>query len=314
MRASSGSRTSRSRSTRWPRRWPASPSTRSWARRRSGWSVLPSWPSRSRARWTRCPRMRAARRSSPRPTWCPAWWASSPSCRALGLVVQLDGAGDLRLGAGGLGVVAAHQALQLGELAHHAGHQVGLGELRGAARILRHRVHCARDLEGELGDALHPLLLRAQLLVEGDAAERRGHLVERLLEVLLPEEARIRQPRRNHLLVAGDDLLAAVLGREVRHQQEAVSELSRLGVLEREALLVLLHGGGEHLARHLQERLVEMPHQYQGPFGETGVLGQQRLVLDQGELVLLGERARLLGNEIRALGRVEHHLVALQRR
>ena len=52
------------------------------AARRSAWSASPSWPSRSPARWTRCPRTRGARRSSPRPIWCPAWSASSPSCRA----------------------------------------------------------------------------------------------------------------------------------------------------------------------------------------------------------------------------------------
>ena len=37
--------------------------------------------SRSRARWMRCRRMRGARRSSPRPISCRAWWASSLSCR-----------------------------------------------------------------------------------------------------------------------------------------------------------------------------------------------------------------------------------------
>ena len=46
--------------------------------------------------------------------------------RALGLVVQLDGAGDLGLGADGFRVVAAHQALQLGELSDHAGDEIGL--------------------------------------------------------------------------------------------------------------------------------------------------------------------------------------------
>ena len=77
----------------------------------------------------------------------------------------------------GFGVVAAHQALQLGELADHARHQIGLGELRRAPRVRGLRVHRARDLEAELGHALHAILLRAQLLVEGDARERSRHLV-----------------------------------------------------------------------------------------------------------------------------------------
>ena len=65
------------------------------------------------------------------------------------------------------------------------------------------------------------------------------------------------------------------------------------GVAQREALLVLLHRQHQAFGRHLEERLVEVPHQHERPFGQPGVLGQQRLVLDQGELVLLGERARL---------------------
>ena len=49
--------------------------------RRSAWSGWPSWRSRSPVRWMPTRRMRAARRSSPRPIWCRAWSASSPSCR-----------------------------------------------------------------------------------------------------------------------------------------------------------------------------------------------------------------------------------------
>jgi hypothetical protein len=63
--------------------------------------------------------------------------------------------------------------------------------------------------------------------VERDAGERASHLVERLLEVLLPEELGVREPRRDHLLVAGHDLLAAVLRVQVGDQQEAVGELLR---------------------------------------------------------------------------------------
>ena len=62
--------------------------------------------------------------------------------RPLGLVVQLDGAGDLGFDAAGLGVIAAHEALQLGELAHHARNQIGLGQLRCASRV---RITSPRD-------------------------------------------------------------------------------------------------------------------------------------------------------------------------
>ena len=48
----------------------------------------------------------------------------------------------------------------------------------------------------------------------------------------------------------------------------------------------------------------KLPISTSRPFGEAGVLGEQRLVLDQGELVLLGERARLLADQAGALGGV----------
>ena len=47
------------------------------------------------------------------------------------LVVVADGVGDFGRQALGAGVVAAHQALQLGEFADHFGDEVGLGEARG---------------------------------------------------------------------------------------------------------------------------------------------------------------------------------------
>ena len=132
-------------------------------------------------------------------------------------------------------------------------------------------------------------------------ASARRHLVERALQVLLPEEPGIREPGRDHLLVAADDGRPAVLGSEIGDQQKAVRELAGARVLQREALLVLLHGQHQALGRHVEERLVEGTHQNRRPLGEPGVLVEQRLVLDQGQLVLLSQRARLLGDQRRAL-------------
>ena len=50
-------------------------------------------------------------------------------------VVVLDGEGDGFALAVVARVVAAHDALQLGELAHHVGQQVGLGQQRGAVGL-----------------------------------------------------------------------------------------------------------------------------------------------------------------------------------
>ena len=63
------------------------------------------------------------------------------------LVVVLDRVGDLRRLAVVARVVAAHDALQLGELADHVGQQVGLGQQRGAVglRASASAPSCARD-------------------------------------------------------------------------------------------------------------------------------------------------------------------------
>ena len=55
--------------------------------------------------------------------------------------------------------------------------------------------------------------------------------------------------------------------------------------------------GHQAFGRHLEERLVELAHQHDRPLGEAGVLGEQRVVLDERELGILGERVRLLGDQ-----------------
>ena len=69
-----------------------------------------------------------------------------------------------------------------------------------------------------------------------------------------------------------------------------------------------LHRRRQALARHVEKFLVELAHQHDRPFGEAGVFGEQRLVLDQFELGLLGERVRLLADRGERARRIEHHL------
>ncbi len=112
-----------------------------------------------------------------------------------GAVVVADRVGDLGVDALLQRVVAAHHALQLGELADHAGDQIGLGEPRGLLGLVRIGADERGELAGEAGDALDALALRAEPVVEGDGVELLRLLFERDLQVLLPEEAGVRQPR-----------------------------------------------------------------------------------------------------------------------
>jgi hypothetical protein len=119
----------------------------------------------------------------------------------------------------GAGVVRAHQALKLGELADHLGDKVGFGK---AGRLLRLLNVCADDfsnLTSQRLDAGNALALGAQLGVEGDFLEVVETGFELGLPVQFPEEFRIRQPRGDDLVIALDNLLPAVPGDQVGDQQ-----------------------------------------------------------------------------------------------
>ena len=179
---------------------------------------------------------------------------------AEGLVMFLDGGLDRRVLALEGGVVAAHEALQFGELADRLGGEVGLGKdggtldegrdlcagdgLAGERRALG--IERFGDLLGQRNDALHALALRAELGMEGDAeGVELGHaLVERFFQVEaefpgagrkafdarqvglvgLPEIEGVGQPRAHHLAVAAGDVGTAVAGLDVGDEQEVVGE------------------------------------------------------------------------------------------
>ena len=75
-------------------------------------------------------------------------------------------------------------------------------------------------------------ILRAQLGVEDDALELLDPAFQRVLAVLVPEEFGVRQARAQHPLIAGDDLLAAILGDHVGDQGEAVGHFPVFGIAQ----------------------------------------------------------------------------------
>ena len=168
----------------------------------------------------------------------------------------------------GAGIIASHNALQFGELADHFGDEIRLGQTRRLFRevgqfflavLLRRQEpraglgiaildSCCRRSTGADNPLLHqppsqlrhPLDLvrdRAQLLVEGDALQLPGVIRKARLAVLLPEEARIAQPRAQHLSVAGDDRRATILRLDIGGADEGRGQLARC-IAQHEIFLV----------------------------------------------------------------------------
>ena len=235
--------------------------------------------------------------------------------RSLGRIVLGDGLRHLGLLAVGQSVVAAHDTLQLGKLAHHAGDEIGLAEPCGGAHAVQ---VCARhglgDLHGQRGDAVDLVLDRPEPRMEDDGAQGGDTALQALLAVLIPEELGVGQTGAQNPLVALHDVLTpqrAFGRRHVGRQQEAGRQRS-VRLDQGEVLLMAAHGGREHLVRQLHEARFDAAHQRLRPLHESGHL------LDQGRILLdrqsggVRERRGLFDQDLAPLAAVDTHEGPLQ--
>src|SRR5690606_15904434 len=102
------------------------------------------------------------------------------------------------------------------------------------------------------------------------------------LAILFPEEARIGEPRREHLAVARDDFGTAIARIDIRGADKAVGKLAARSVHDK---IFLVHARGEldDLRRHFQKGLVEAAEKRYWPLGEARILDHQPLILDKGK-------------------------------
>ena len=147
--------------------------------------------------------------------------------------------------------------------------------------------------------------------MEHDLLELCRLLLERHLEVRLVEEARIAQPRGEHLAVALDDLRAAIDRLDIGGADERVRQLARL-VAADEIFLVHPRGELDHLGRDVEERGVETAEERHRPFGEAGIFRDQTFVLDQLEAGFGGEIRGALPDDARALVLVDDDVAGTQ--
>ena len=146
---------------------------------------------------------------------------------------------------------------------------------------------------------------RAQLGVKHHRVQAGQVALERPLAVLLPEEARVPQPRPQHALVAGDDRGAAVLGLRVGDRDEPRRQRARL-VLQREVALVGPHRGRQHLGRQAHRVLVDPAHQHDRPLDEALQLVEEARVGLDPQPLALRQPLRLFADQPQPLVAVEH--------
>ncbi|MEZ5418790.1 MAG: hypothetical protein R2708_15815 [Vicinamibacterales bacterium] len=117
--------------------------------------------------------------------------------------------------------------------------------------------HLGGNPAGQRLEALGLVQEAAHPLMEGHRGQPRPVLVERLGPVRVPEEPGVPQPGREHALeVARHEL--RLLRFHVEHGEEGRHE-AVLRVHQRKEMLVMDHGGAQHLGRQLQELGRERP-------------------------------------------------------
>ncbi len=221
--------------------------------------------------------------------------------RKAGLVVVFNGFGHITAQAIVAGIVAAHDALQLGEFADHVGQQIGLGQACGLLGLLGQQI-AAHLLANRLGDgtnARHALALCAQLVVINHFGQAFNARFERFLAVLVEEELGIGQARAHHTLVAADHQ-RSVVRRDVAHHQKTVRQLARC-VDQGKVFLVGLHREDQAFLRDVQELGLELASQHVRALDQGGHFVQQRVILDRlATTPHLGSRCLQLAHDLGA--------------
>ena len=172
-------------------------------------------------------------------------------------------------------VVHAHNALRVGELEDHIGHQVALRQQTRTSGV----IHVSANLSGNPArqglNTVSFVAQRTQLLLEQHGLQARQVVFQTFFTVGVEEELGVCQTRTNDLLITGDDLYR-IFRLNIGHKDKVRQQLARV-VIHREVLLVALHGVDQRFGRHREEFLFEFRRQYYRPFHQRGHFFQQTI-------------------------------------
>src|SRR5207248_2136600 len=157
--------------------------------------------------------------------------------KSLGRVVIADRVGDEPVLAVMQRVVAAHHALQFGELADHAGHEIRLAEMRRTSCKLVAGMDVRGDDFRKARESADSVALAAELRVEGDVFEQWHAAFQAGAAIEIPEMPRVSKAGAQHALVASSNGRAAILRVDIGDEGEPRRDLARR-VAEREIALV----------------------------------------------------------------------------
>ena len=218
--------------------------------------------------------------------------------------MRADGFRHLLILAARQRVVAAHHALQFGEFADHAGGEVRLRQPRGAGREARIGTDHGCDVPRQPLQPRDALALRAELRVEHHLIQLRQEVFQLLLAVLVPEEARIGQPRAQHAFIARDQRGAAIGGGDVGHHAEA-GRGAAIRRHHREVALVHAHRRPHQLGRQVHEGVVDPPQQRHRPFDQARHFVDQPAIRHHGHAMARGQRGEAVLDHPRPFRGVE---------
>ena len=175
------------------------------------------------------------------------------------------------------GVVLAHGSLQFRELVDHFRGEIGLGDARSLFGLIGDGADHWGDFAREGGDAGDAVGLAAEFIMEGDVGQRGGHAGQAVAfhraQVVLPEKLSVGQAGGEDFLITCEDRGAFIRRLYIGDGDEFFDAVG-FRVLDGKEFLMLAHRGLQNLWRQVEEGLVDIAEQDDGPFDEARDLCQ----------------------------------------